>query len=168
MRLTTDYLLMLDAQDVFDIVAWHLLRQHAQATAPNDARCMYRAPDGRRCAVGWLIPDEIYTLDIEFIGVSSLAADLKTTVHGQRFAAFLDSHMWLLRDLQGMHDARAPYEWPVALRVIAQRHRLSAQVIDHMAREQRRTEALRSVPARDERASHVMPEQLTEAADVLA
>ncbi|MGF6978989.1 hypothetical protein QFZ94_007504 [Paraburkholderia sp. JPY465] len=130
MRLTTAYLLTLDAQDVFDIVAWHLLRQNAQATLPGTAKCMYRAPDGKRCAIGWLLPDEVYSPSLEFFGVRDLVAMLYETPHGGQFAQFLFEHMPLLRDLQGTHDARAPHEWPGALRMIAQQHSLRETVID--------------------------------------
>ncbi|MFP4891261.1 hypothetical protein [Paraburkholderia sp. EG304] len=130
MRLTTAYLLTLDTQDVFDVVAWHLLRQNAQATLPNTARCMYRAPDGKRCAIGWLIPDDVYVSNIEFFGVRDLVELFSEQPHAVEFAKFLSSHMLLLRDLQGMHDARAPHEWPMTLRSIARLHGLRETVID--------------------------------------
>lgn len=141
MRLTTTYLLTIDAQDVFDVVAWHLLRQNAQSTAPGSAKCMYRAPDGKRCAIGWLIPDEVYVRSLEFFGVRDLAAAMSETFPGSaphRFSEFLLRHMPLLRDLQGMHDAQPPYEWPFGLRAIAQRYRLRETVVDHMVHDDRR------------------------------
>ncbi|WP_028210747.1 hypothetical protein [Paraburkholderia mimosarum] len=130
MRLTTNYLMTLETQGVFDYVVSHLLPQNAQATAPGSAKCMYRAPDGKRCAVGWLIPDDVYSPAFEFIGVRDLAAALAARDYGRRFAEFLFAHMPLLRELQGVHDARAPHEWPAALRAIAQHHGLNERVID--------------------------------------
>lgn len=136
MRLTTAYLLTLNKQDVFDVVAWQMLRQNAQSIAPGpgSTKCMYRAPDGKRCAVGWLIPDEVYQRPLEFLGVRDLAARLSETTGGARFATFLFVHMPLLRDLQGMHDANPPAEWAKTLRMIAQRHNLNDTVVDHMTR----------------------------------
>lgn len=34
-------------------------------------QCLYRGPDGTRCAIGWLIPEDKYSPDIEgkFIGL---------------------------------------------------------------------------------------------------
>ncbi|MGF6792730.1 hypothetical protein [Paraburkholderia sp. 35.1] len=129
MRITTAYLMTLDTQDVFDIVAWQLLRQNGQSMAHESARCRYRAPDGKRCAVGWLIPDDVYSPRLEHLGVRDVAAILCKTDHGIRFAEFLCRHMSLLRDLQGMHDARAPAEWPAALREIARGYGLRETVI---------------------------------------
>ncbi|HKR40089.1 MAG TPA: hypothetical protein VJU59_10515 [Paraburkholderia sp.] len=133
MRLTTRMLPELDGQDVFDIAAWHLLRQHSQAIAPGTSKCMYRAPDGKRCAVGWLMPDDVYSRSLEFFSVRDLASMmLDSTRHEYHaFAAFLIRHMVLLSDLQHMHDSNPPVQWPARLRVIAHQNDLNARVIDH-------------------------------------
>ncbi len=47
------------AQEVFDIVVNHLFTQGRPAYDGVQG-CMYRAPDGLRCAVGVLIPDDLY------------------------------------------------------------------------------------------------------------
>ncbi|WP_233866755.1 hypothetical protein [Paraburkholderia adhaesiva] len=135
MKLTTTYLLTLRKQGVFNFVAEQLLHQNARAMAPGTAKCMYRAPDGRRCAIGWLMPDEVYRSRLEYIGVNELASELLTSTNPEhfRFAEFLLRHMWLLRELQGLHDAHTPDAWPVRLRMIAAEHRLDTFVIDHMA-----------------------------------
>jgi hypothetical protein len=135
MRVTTATLAMLDAQDVFDIVGWHLLHQNARATAFDGVKCMYRAAGGRRCAIGWIMPDEIYTKSLEFYGVRDLAARLSTDSDPEHiaFADFLYRHMPLLRDLQGMHDAHQPEDWPLVLRDIARSYDLNAMVVSqHM------------------------------------
>jgi len=128
MKLTTTMLAALDAQDVFDIVAWNLLRQNARAVAFDRVKCMYRAPDGKRCAIGWLIPDDVYSKALEFFGVRDIAQRLIGSEHA-RFARFLYRHMALLRALQEMHDANLPVEWPTRLRAIAQAHHLNSKVV---------------------------------------
>ncbi|MBN3756034.1 hypothetical protein G3N95_24040 [Paraburkholderia sp. Tr-20389] len=134
MRITTTMLPLLSAQDVFDIVATAMLRQNARATA-DGVKCMYRAPDGKRCAIGWLVPDEVYEKSLEFFGVRDIAVRLATeSGDAGRFARFLYIHMPLLRDLQGMHDANLPAEWPQTLREIAYAFRLHADVVDVHAR----------------------------------
>jgi len=133
MKLTTTMLAAFDAQDVFDIVAWHLLWQNSRATAIDRVKCMYRAPDGKRCAIGWLIPDDVYSKALEFFGVRDIAQRLIEGEHA-RFARFLYLHMSLLRALQEMHDANLPAEWPVMLRAIAQRHSLNANAVTHCER----------------------------------
>ena len=51
----------MDRQKTLNIVVNHLRAQGGKAVKPNQgARCVYRAPDGKKCAVGALIPDEHY------------------------------------------------------------------------------------------------------------
>jgi len=134
MKLTTRMLGQLDRQDVFDIVAWHLLRQGTRATAFDGVKCLYRAPDGKRCAIGWLIPDEVYSKALEFLGVRDLAERLIESEHAA-FARFLYRHMPLLRSLQEMHDASVPAEWPVMLHTIAKMNGLNTTVLTHCERQ---------------------------------
>ncbi|MEM5403807.1 hypothetical protein [Paraburkholderia unamae] len=132
MRLTTRMLPELDGQDVFDIAAWHLLRQHGQAIAPGTSKSMYRAPDGKRCAVGWLMPDDVYSRSLEFFSVRDLASMmLDSTRHEHHaFTAFLIRHMVLLSELQHMHDSNPPAQWPARLRVIAHQNGVNSRVVD--------------------------------------
>ena len=55
-------------------------------------QCRLRGPNGRKCALGWLIPNEAYHPDMEKTPVAS----------AQKFAPHL-SRMVLL-DMQGAHD----------------------------------------------------------------
>lgn len=104
----------MERQEIFDTVARHLLTQMAKAVrgrspagGPDDS-CMYRAPSGRKCAVGCLIPDSVYTPNIE-------GASVCATVEGQ--ALFPEMHSILERlnllersklklivELQDVHD----------------------------------------------------------------
>ena len=53
---------MRTSQEVFDVVAKHLLTQNAKSMDdPWDEMCAYRGENGRRCAVGALIPDDLYS-----------------------------------------------------------------------------------------------------------
>ena len=47
-------------REIFETVKAHLLAQGKQA-ADENGQCLYRAPGGLKCAVGCLIPDELYT-----------------------------------------------------------------------------------------------------------
>ncbi len=51
-------------QDIFDFVAAHLM---TQGVVSEDAsgRCVYRSPDGLKCAIGCLIPDDAYRGNLE-------------------------------------------------------------------------------------------------------
>lgn len=50
-------------QEVFNKVVRHLLTQKQKARVGTT--CMYKTPEGLKCAVGCLIPDELYSQDIE-------------------------------------------------------------------------------------------------------
>ncbi|WP_322092780.1 hypothetical protein [Paraburkholderia bannensis] len=133
MKLTSAFLLTLDHQDVFDVIGWRLLFQNARALAADGMRCMYRAPNGKRCAIGWIIPDDLYSPEFEFKGVRDIAAGLAETDYGRDFAAFVGDHVAMLCDLQGLHDAYPVSDWPLRLRLIAQKYELRETVIDRMS-----------------------------------
>jgi hypothetical protein len=52
-------------QALFDAVATHLLAQGKQAIDEMTNICKYRAPDGSKCGIGGLIPDELYNPEME-------------------------------------------------------------------------------------------------------
>ena len=70
-------------QEVFDKVAKHLLMQGEQAIGTHTTGgskttcCMYRTPDGMKCAVGCLIKNQYYTPEIEGLGVSASLEDAR-------------------------------------------------------------------------------------------
>lgn len=47
-------------QEIFDEVVTGLFEQGGPARSPDSKMCLYRAPDGRKCAFGLLIPDSAY------------------------------------------------------------------------------------------------------------
>ena len=49
----------LTAQQVFDKVLF-ALRAQGRAAVDSNNKCVYRAPNGDKCAFGHLIPDELY------------------------------------------------------------------------------------------------------------
>lgn len=55
---------MLDRQETFDRVLDHL-RKQGEPAVNNMGFCRYRTEDGRKCAIGALIPDELYQAGIE-------------------------------------------------------------------------------------------------------
>ena len=92
-------------QHVFDAVATHLLSQPGPAMS-STGTCRYRAPDGRMCAVGCLIPDDRYDPGIEGYTVfenQNVWDALPPHIHEIR-----NVHS-LLSDLQSVHDSRANY-----------------------------------------------------------
>lgn len=109
---------MTDKQRTYDIVVAHLRKQNAQSFDADNGgtRCAYRGTCGLRCAVGALIPDELYTAEFEGLavyegGVQTLMRDLGYDIP-------------LLAALQSMHDWHTPNEWEAELAVIAEYHDL--------------------------------------------
>jgi hypothetical protein len=101
----------------FDRTVEHLIRQgHRAVGDPLRGTCVYRAPDGSRCAVGFHIPDDLLdrlerddqlhvaigSLDPElFEGVAWPAAEgMVDGVYGYRLAS----------SLQGVHDDYAAWD----------------------------------------------------------
>ena len=61
----------MDKQTAYDRMINHMRKQQAfslvesEAAGMPDFVCVYRGPNGLMCAVGCLIPDDRYTLDLE-------------------------------------------------------------------------------------------------------
>jgi hypothetical protein len=115
-------------QEIFDTVALHLIKQGKQSIDADD-NCLYRGPEGLKCAIGCLIPDELYLSKMECHGVSHLFVNYVSLNFLQPFDA-------LLNDLQRAHD-REPLEdqtWidtvVLRLRKIAEKYNLSVAALE--------------------------------------
>lgn len=58
-------------QEFFDNAVRGLWSQGWKRSVDEKGFCRYRGPDGCRCALGWNIPDERYTEDIEGLGAET-------------------------------------------------------------------------------------------------
>lgn len=122
-------------QEIFDTVARHLLKQGARSITPM-GRCAYRGNGGLRCAVGVLIPDDVYCTAIEDSVVSAL--DGERLYHDNNAALLqvliecgIESDAYvLLEDLQRVHDHEEVEDWSDELRDVADGHALSPAVLD--------------------------------------
>lgn len=108
-------------QEIFDKVAAHLLRQgrKSQSTDEWSTYCLYRGPDGTKCAVGCLISDEAYKPYLERKG-----ADEQPVLDALAASGIVDPDKTFLRDLQILHDQFSPKEWEENLSDFAIRHGL--------------------------------------------
>jgi hypothetical protein len=109
-------------QECFDGSARHLLTQMKRCSRGSE--CLYRF-DGMKCAIGVLIPDEIYRTWMENRPIRKLlysCPDLKTLFCG------VDES--LLIALQDVHDASPLDKWAIDLRAVADRYHLDASVLD--------------------------------------
>ena len=92
-------------QEVFDKVVTHLLSMKEMSAV--DGSCAYRGQGGAQCAVGCLIPDEVYTRKMEGHTVDTLL-DLFETAPIKWFR----DHLRLLTNLQGVHDGYRSWNLP--------------------------------------------------------
>jgi hypothetical protein len=108
----------MNAQEIFDTVKNHLLKQNAKSVNEEMDICAYRSPDGLKCAIGCLISDKEYSPTMEGLGVEDLSLDFP--VLEERFI----DHSDLLDSLQKVHDRYTTREWPEQLRNVAKNHNL--------------------------------------------
>ena len=112
-------------QETFDTVVAHLRRQRAKAeirgSSPGEKICVYRAPDGKRCAAGCLIPDDRYEPSFEYTVVGGTEA-----THNNRANAVtllmeeLGHDINLVKALQSVHDDAEVAQWEGRLEQIAE------------------------------------------------
>jgi hypothetical protein len=122
----------MNAQEIFDTVARHLMTQGAQALRKkpglNDETCAYRGDDGKKCAVGALIPDNIYVPEMDQGTDTSVRALLR------RFPTELPAYFYentdLLDQLQDVHDDNPDGDFRYDLEHVAEGHGLSTAVLE--------------------------------------
>jgi hypothetical protein len=102
-------------QETFDRVVAHLRQQGCKSISP-DGVCMYRGPNGTKCAAGCLIPDTKYSSSME-----------NSTVWGTPgVILYGEGHdLDLVRGLQIVHDSYCVPEWENKLAGLAKRLGLS-------------------------------------------
>ena len=102
------------AQEIYDTVLAHL-RKQGRASRTIAGGCRYRGPDGTACAVGCLIPDELYDHRIEGLSVVEIMGGETHTASPSVRYKFRETlaritrrlgaeHLQLLENLQRAHD----------------------------------------------------------------
>lgn len=117
--ITLSTLNFVSEQQVFDQVAKHLLEQNKQSATGND--CLYRGPEGLKCAAGCLISETEYTPEMD-------------NVHGAwcdvvRMGFAPSAHCKLICDLQFIHDIYRPHHWRKQLAKVAKTYKLNDSVL---------------------------------------
>jgi len=86
-----------EAQELYDYIVEAIVKQGRPSVGDND-RCLYRGPDGLKCAAGHVIPDSMYSpVRIEDKSVDTLRRDGK-------LSESLIPHAALIYYLQRAHD----------------------------------------------------------------
>lgn len=116
-------------QEAFDLATRHLLTQKQRSATPRPGskdRCLYRAPDGCKCAVGALIPDDIYEpgMDDGDSGIDDVISRFPVIKE-----LFANVSMNLLAELQNIHDDTPPRLWAEELRHLASEYGLNTEVL---------------------------------------
>ena len=88
----------MNRQEIFDKIYLHLIEQ-GRKSIDSDGQCMYRSPDGDKCAIGCLIPDELYTPELEGNGANMpIIVDVLRKIYPD----MTDEDLVFLLDLQGL------------------------------------------------------------------
>lgn len=109
----------MDNQEAFNRIVTHLRKQGSRAL-DDTGGCRYRTPEGKRCAVGVLLTDEMYLPSFEGTGIwgnNLLLATLKTF--------YPNIKPELLGTLQAIHDGEDPCIWETAFQQIADKYSLT-------------------------------------------
>lgn len=124
----------MEAQEIFDTVAKHLFAQGTRAMADPDChsgQCLYRGPNGSKCAVGVLIPDKLYHKGMEMRTINGLLDDEEVVL-----PAWMAENRELLWALQCVHDQHEAWGSSMAmrrkLRAVAEAHGLDGAILDRL------------------------------------
>jgi len=122
---------MLTNQEIFDKAVGGLLKQGKAARKENEKgvnRCVYRTDDGLKCAVGQIIPDNLYQS-----GMEDLSVDVLFQIFSDEMSAIgldMATQGHLLNDLQCVHDTSGPVYWAENFRQVAKDFNLNSGVCD--------------------------------------
>lgn len=110
MQITREANSVMTEQEIFDKVVRHLIAQGEQAVDPATGRCQYRAPGGLKCAIGCLIPDELYEPEMD--GEMALSASDVLESYPELAGAigsYSEALGDMLNSLQRVHDISNDY-----------------------------------------------------------
>ena len=111
-------------QEVFNRVYKHMMAMVDKSYNSETDMCAYRSPDGNKCAIGALIDDRHYYLDLEGKGANSQEV-LDALAKSGLDACEVDSEMArFLQQLQEIHDWEF-YKRQQALEFFAEQNNLT-------------------------------------------
>ena len=93
----------MDRQKIFNTVFAHFVEQKVPSCLGGTGTiCAYRGEGGKSCAIGYLIPDDLYHPSFEGMSVVSL---LRVEDHLREFFQITNlEDLYFLRELQETHD----------------------------------------------------------------
>ena len=108
-------------QEAFDTVAKHLFEQGERSMRGLRKTCAYRSGTGLKCAIGALIPDEMYNPKMDQpngMDVDELTAAFPQVT--ELFDSFGVPYENMLRDLQDIHDGDVAWAHTHCMRALLQ------------------------------------------------
>lgn len=118
MKITINNLHKHTAQEVFDVITDHLITQGKQSKSESGA-CYYRGKENLKCAAGILIPDNMYVHQMELRDWISVY-----NTYGPKGISEEKTHIFLIRELQLIHDECKPPCWVYNLQKLAKMYKL--------------------------------------------
>lgn len=92
----------IEAQELYDFVVAAIVKQGRPSVGDND-RCLYRGPEGLKCAYGHVHPDSMYSENMENRDIDELS-------DRNMIPKSLIRHTRLLDYLQKCHDGSRPIQ----------------------------------------------------------
>ena len=111
-------------QQAFDTMVQHLRKQRRRSKSTNEASCLYRGPGGLKCAIGALIPDELYDERMEGKSINRLLISECDTFPELSYL-FEGIDEQLLDGMQNIHDYSEPNEWERRFELCAAEYNLN-------------------------------------------
>lgn len=101
--------------DIINLVETKLLEQGAKSVQDGTENfyigaCALRGANGMKCAIGWLIPDDVYTPDLDTVEDPVLEL-ISTGNYEKCFGEQFYEKTEILQELQYVHDHIDPLRW---------------------------------------------------------
>lgn len=129
-------------QEIFDTVSYHLFKQGKRAVDSHFCR-YFNKIDGLKCAVGILIPDNVYFSEIDQ-GNQTIRNLINK--YKNKFPDWMIENVALISELQSVHDKQFNWEKSAnmlkALKDVADRYKLSTLKLDNLSFNQQTIEAI--------------------------
>lgn len=124
----------MNKQEIFDTVARHIFTQGVpggHTDLQNNFACQYRGTGGTSCAVGCLIPDDVYRSEMEGNDVEYLLDKYYSTL-----PSWMQESGGLLAKLQNVHDFLPAWRSAGAMRIklhrVAMDYNLDTSLLDNL------------------------------------
>lgn len=126
----------MNKQEIFDAVAIHLFKQGVQSRA-EVGPCLYRTKEGLKCAVGALIPDELYDPSMDQGDDDGTGIGWLLRAYGDKLPKWFANNKMLLMELQDIHDDCNAWKsddiMKVELTYVAKRNKLNYDVLNGLS-----------------------------------